>query len=168
MSWLTGISSTVWIALAVFAAGCVAGAVPAWKYQGARLEAEKAHYAMFVAQTKAEGEAAQKAAKAREVADQQRKEEADHENSDALATLAGTIGRLRHANDAARRIVPAAPAASRRPDLACFDRIELERALGNFLAEARGLVDQGSTCTVNLDTAKIWAQRGAKAGKNVQ
>ena len=135
------------------------GAAAAWTVQGWRLEAVRAEYASFIAITKAEGEAAQKAAAIRVAADKQRKEEADHENADALATLAGTIKRLRDANDARRRIVPAAAPAGRRPDLACFDRAELESAIGGFLAEARSLVDQGSEAVVNLNTAKTWAQR---------
>ena len=49
-----------YVALACFAIGLTAGAVPAWKYQGARLDALQAKYTSFVAQTKAEGEAAQK------------------------------------------------------------------------------------------------------------
>ncbi|OIR02631.1 hypothetical protein GALL_153450 [mine drainage metagenome] len=153
----------VWVFLAGLAVGAIPAGMLAWTVQGWRLEAVKAEFSGFVATTKAQGEAAKKVAAIQHAADVQRMEEANRENSNALATLAGTIKRLRDANDRAQRsVVPAAPPASSRPDLACFDRAELKRALGSFLAgvaeETRGLLDEGSTCTVNLNTVKRWAQ----------
>ncbi len=136
------------------------GAAAAWTVQGWRLDKVRAEYAAFVAETRAAGEAAQKAVAMKEAADQQRKEQADRENSTTIAGLRADIKRLRHDNDAARSPVPPAAPGARRPDLACFDRAELESALRGFLAEARAIADQGSEAIVNLNTAKAWAQRG--------
>jgi hypothetical protein len=53
--------------------------------------------------------------------------------------------------------VPAAPAGSRSPDLACFDRAELEQALQRFDAGVTGLFDEGDTNAVGLNVARSWA-----------
>lgn len=91
------------------------------------------------------------------IADQKRKEAADAENSAALATLAGTIKRLRDARPVGG-LVPTATASSSRPDLACFDRPAVERAYGALVVGLRGLADEGAKSAVDLDTAKRWAQ----------
>jgi hypothetical protein len=90
------------------------------------------------------------------IADQKRKEAADAENSAALAALAGTIKRLRNERPPSN-FVPAAPAGSSRPDLACFDRPALERAYGELVVGVRELADEGAAATVGLDTARRWA-----------
>jgi hypothetical protein len=52
---------------------------------------------------------------------------------------------------------PAAPAGSRSPGLACFDRAELEQALQRFDAGISGLFDEGDTDAVGLNVARSWA-----------
>jgi hypothetical protein len=86
------------------------------------------------------------------------KERADEQNRRITAGLRADIKRLR--DDRARSgsgVVPAAPAGSVRPDLACFGRTELERAYGELVTEVRGLADEGTAATVDLDTTKKWA-----------
>lgn len=133
-----------------------AGAAGAWTVQGWRLDAVKAEYAAFVAQVKAAGEAAEKIARQQQATDQQRKEQADVENKHTLDALNADIKRLRHAR-ASGGFVPAAPAAAGRPDLACFDRAELEQSIRALDTSVQGIADQGSAATVNLDSAKRWA-----------
>lgn len=113
----------------------------------------------FKAQVAAEGEKARADAILREKADQQRKDTADAEHQRNIAALQRDISRMRRERDSARgSIVPPAPAGSTRTDLACFDRTALESAFRGFVAEVRGLVDEGAKATVELDTARRWAQ----------
>lgn len=120
------------------------------------VRAEYADYRTKVAQAAA---AAAQAALQRTIADEKRKEAADAENAHALATLAGTIKRLRDDARTSGGSVSASPAGSRcPPEQVCFDRAEYQRADGKFVAGARGLADEGSKVTVDLDTAAEWAQ----------
>jgi hypothetical protein len=96
------------------------------------------------------------------LADIKSKERADEQNRRQHAADIDTITRLRRDADRARgSVVPAAPAGSSRPDLACFDRAELERgngeALGRLREGARRVADKGTAAAVDLDTARAWA-----------
>jgi len=141
-----------WALAALFALGLAFGGSGAWWVQGQRLDAVKA----FVATTKAEGEAAKKLADATAAEDKRIKESSDHEYQITLAGLRADNKRLRDAR-AGSRIVPAAPAGSRSPGLACFDRAELEQALQRFDAGIAGLFDEGDTDAVGLNVARSWA-----------
>lgn len=121
-----------------------------------RLKAEKAAYSAFRADVRAKGEAAEKAAQEQVKRDQKAKESVDAQNR-----------RLRAANDSlsrglldartARGYVPAPSAGTGDPDRACFSRAELERALQQLDAGVSGLIGEGDTARVNLDSAKDWA-----------
>jgi hypothetical protein len=118
----------------------------------------RAELAKFRAEVAATGEVAKLEAAAKEAADKSRKEKADAEHERTVADLRATVGRLR-AERPSSSFVPAAPAGSSRPDLICFDRAEYQRADGVLTAGARGLADEGTAATVDLDTAKRWGQR---------
>lgn len=141
-----------WALAALFALGLAFGAGGAWWVQGLRLDAVQA----FVATTKAEGEAAQTLADAKAAEDKRNKESSDHEYQTTIASLRADVKRMRDAR-AGSRFVPAAPAGSRRVDLACFDRAELERTIRDFDTAIQGLVDQGSADAVGLNVARSWA-----------
>ena len=147
-----------WIYAAIAAAAFATGGTAAWRFQGARLDTVKAEFAGFMSTTRVLGEAAKKAAAEQTARDLKAKQGADHENQTAIATLRADIERLRRARAGASYVPPAAAGAS-RPDLACFDRAELERAIRTLDSEVQGYVDQGSEATVNLDTARRWAQQ---------
>lgn len=147
----------LWIALGAFAAGAVSGGGAAWTVQGWRLDAVRAEFKGFVDVTRALGEAAQKESIRREAADKTKKDQANAENKRTIDSLRADVKRLRDAR-AGGSFVPAAPAGSLRPELACFDRPELERAIRGLDRTVQGLVDEGSEATVNLDTARAWAQ----------
>lgn len=147
----------IWIVLGAFVAGVVTGGGVAWKLQGWRLDAVKAEFKGFVDTTKAIGEAAQKLSDATKAADKKRQEQANEENKRTTDTLRADIKRLRNAR-ASGNFVPAAATSASRPDLACFDRPELERAIRVLDLEIQGLVDEGSAAAVNLNTARGWAQ----------
>ena len=142
----------LWIAAGAFVLGLSSGAGGAWWVQGLRLDAVQA----FVATTKAQGEAAKKLADATAAEDKRKKESSDHDYQTTIAGLNADIKRMR--DDRARsRFVPAAPAGSRSPGLACFDRAELEQALQRFDAGIAGLFDEGDTDAVGLNVARGWA-----------
>ena len=146
------IAGNPWTLVALFALGLSSGAGGAWWVQGLRLDAVQA----VVATTKAQGEAAKKLADATAAEDKRKKESSDHEYQTTIASLRADVKRMRDAR-AGSRFVPAAPAGSRRVDLACFDRAELERTIRDFDTAIQGLVDQGSADAVGLNVARSWA-----------
>ena len=117
-------------------------------------------YDSHLAQDMVLGEEAQKKAAATEMADKLRKDSADAENKATAAATARTIAELRHQRDSATRgFLSSTPANSRCPDKqTCFDSAELQRAYGDHVKELRGLADEGTTVTADLDTARKWAQ----------
>ena len=152
----------LWLALGSFALGLASGAGGAWTVQGWRLDAVQAKFDGFVTTTKAQGEAAEKLAKAKADEDKRNKERVDREYQTTIAGLAADVKRLR--DDRARGgYVPAAPAGSRSPELACFDRTELEQALRRFDEEVTGLFAEGDADAVGLNVARSWAA-GIRSG----
>lgn len=133
------------------------GALKMRQHDQTRYEALSDQYDSFKASVTAEGIAAKKAAIAQAAADKVKKEKADAENSTNLASLRADVKRLRN-DRAASRYVPAASPGSSRPDVACYDREQLERTLQQFDAETSGIVAEGDEALVNLNTAKRWAQ----------
>ena len=154
-----------WALVALFALGLSSGAGGAWWVQGLRLDAVQAKYDGFVATTKAEGEAAKKLADAKAAEDKRKKESSDHEYETTIAGLNADIKRMR--DDRARsRFVPAAPAGSRNPGIACFDRAELERTLQQFDEAVTGLIAEGDADAVGLNVARSWAS-GIRSGTSL-
>lgn len=146
-----------WIALIALVIGLALGIGGAWYIQGLRLTAVKSEYSTFVAKVEAEGKVAKERAESQAAEDKLRKESSDHVYQTTIDYLRADNQRLR--NDRARgSYVPAAPATAQRPDLACFDRTELEQALRQFDKEVSGIVDEGSEATITLDAARSWAQ----------
>lgn len=123
--------------------------------QTGRLSIEKREHALFVKTTKQIGEAAQRAAAKRIEADKKAKGKADEENRKTIAGLRADNKRLRDERARSGYVPPAAPGA-RRPDLATFDRAELERALQFLDAGVQEIVGEGDESRVNLDTGKHW------------
>ena len=154
-----------WALAALFALGLAFGGSGALWVQGLRLDAVQAEYDGFVATTKAQGEAAKKLADATAAEDKRKKESSDHEYQTTIASLRADVKRMRDAR-AGSRFVPAAPAGSRRVDLACFDRAELERTIRDFDTAIQGLVDQGSADAVGLNVARSWAA-GIRSGTSL-
>lgn len=146
----------LWLALGSFALGLASGAGGAWKVQGWRLDAVQAKFDGFVATVTAQGEAAKKLADATAAEDKRKKESSDHEYQITIAGLAADVKRLR--DDRARSgYVPAAPAGSRSPGLACFDRAELEQALQRLDVGVSGLIGEGDADAVGLNVGRSWA-----------
>jgi hypothetical protein len=155
----------LWLVIAAFVVGLSSGAGGAWWVQGLRLDAVQAKYDGFVATTKAQGEAAKKLADATAAEDKRKKESSDHEYQTTIADLNADIKRMRDAR-AGSRFVPAAPAGSRRVDLACFDRADLERTLQQFDEAVTGLIAEGDADAVGLNVARFWAS-GIRSGTSL-
>ena len=147
----------LWIALAAFVAGFAIGAWPAWYIQGLRLTTAKSELAAFVSTAKAIGEASQREADAKAKIDRKLKEDSDREYQSDIARLRADNQRLRNSRTSSS-YVPAAPPGSRSPDLACFNRAELESALQRLDAGISRLVEEGDEDAVGLDSVKRWAE----------
>ena len=153
-AWLVrlGLYATLALACAGF------GAWEMRKWDAGRYAKLQAGYLNFKAETAAAGKAAQQRADAQKNADTQAKEQADANHATQIATLNADVERLRRA--AARgNTVPAAPAGSRQPQLACFDRALLGDAVDGFVGDVSRQVASGAAATLDLDNAKAWAQR---------
>ena len=135
----------------------ILGLTVALKVQSARLETCQIEFDVFKLETKRLGEAAEKAAKAKETADLKAKERSDVQFKTTIARLNRDIKRVRD-NHARSSLVPPAPTTSRSPGLACFERAEFAGALRGFEGGVEGLIGEGAAATVALDTAKTWAQ----------
>lgn len=159
MNWLLGkIVGNPAVLLVIVLAAFLAGGSAAWAVQGWRLDAVQSRFDGFVATVKAQGEAAQTLKLAREKQDKLNKEKTDAEVKRSLDRLRADNQRLRDAR-AGSGFVPGTASPAGSPDRACFDRIELERAIRIFDSEVSGLVEQGSEAVVKLDAAKDWALR---------
>lgn len=143
--------------LAALILGLMLGFTGAWQWQSARVDAIAAEYKGFVGLTQSLGEAARKEALARDAQNLANKLKADNENKIALDTLRADNKRLRDVR-ARTSYLPSAPTNASRPDLACFDRAELEQSIRAFDTGLQGIVDEGGEAAVSLNTAKSWAQ----------
>ncbi len=141
------LSPWFWLALATAAAGA---ATKGWID-------EKAAFDSFRGATAALAKEAEGKTEVRIKFDKLNKEKTDADHDTKVAALAATLGELRKSRPAGS-FVPAAPAGASRPELLCFDRAEYQQADGEFTAEARGLADEGTASTVDLDAVKEWAQ----------
>lgn len=149
-----------WGVIVALALACMGfGAVKMHEHDQKKYDTLETQFETFKAKTAALGEAAIAAAKAQAAADKLKQEKTDVDREKVILKLTADIKRMRADADSARgSFVPAAPATTSRPDLACFDRAALESALRGFVEDARGLADEGTAATIDLDSAKRWAQ----------
>ena len=125
--------------------------------QTGRVEAWKGKYEGLVAQTKAAGDAQDARTKIAEALHREIVKEKDNENATAHAALAAVSKRLRD-RDSRRGLVPPATPGASRPDLACYNRAELDDALRAFTGSVGELVIEGESSTIDLDTGKAWVK----------
>ncbi len=131
------------------------------KVQSSRLASVKQEYAAFQATTKALGDAQIAKNKLKDAEDKALKEQLNAKNQEVKRLSADNLRRMRESSSSSSEL-PAVPAGSKRPDLACFDRAEYQREDGivtaKLLAGARSLADEGTTCAIDLDTGKDWVK----------
>jgi hypothetical protein len=148
---ISAIPMSVWVGLAF-------GLVLSFSiFQTHRLHKEQKAFTQFQADVKAAGKAAEDAAVKKAAEDKKQKEKTDAENKRTTDSLNHELVRMR-ANNATRSLVPAATATASRPDLACFDRAELDGALRAFTGGTLEISGECAKATVDLDSAKRWAQ----------
>lgn len=81
------------------------------------------------------------------------KKKADAQHKKAAANLAAADDRLR--NTIANSKLPTDTGSS---ELACFNREEFNRAIRNFVSGTATIAGKGAKATIELDSAKLWAQ----------
>lgn len=111
-------------------------------------------YKMAVAEERAK---AAKAALAKAIEDERKKEQADAENERERARLAADIKRLREQQPLHLDLPATRPGSSCPDGQACFDRAELQRAYRDLVAEVRQIADECTAMNADLDAAKRWA-----------
>jgi len=151
------IALPLWAYVALGAALLVTVMGVALKVQSARLDSLRAEYAAFVADVKAKGDAAQKAADEREAQDKRNKERSDAEIKKLHAANVSLSVSLRDARSRGGYLPRASPGA-RDPDLACFSRAELESAIGRLDAGLSGIALQGDQAITAIEALKVWNQ----------
>lgn len=129
----------------------------AWSIQGIRLDKERDKYNTLETNVKSAGQVANVVNKAKTDADLQLKKAADRDYQTSIARLNSDVKRLRDARSS-RSYLPAAPAGSRSPALACFDRSELEQSIKQLDAGLSGLTEEGDAATIAINSLRGWAQ----------
>lgn len=144
-----------------FALGLLAGSLIAgtgsWYVQGLRIDKLKSEHEIFIQKTKSVGEIVQAKSDTITVTQEKAKEVADVDYKETIKRLNADNKRLRNERSRAS-YTPAAPANSRSPDLACFDRTELEQAFRFLDAGISELTQEGDQNTTRLVSGMKWAQ----------
>jgi hypothetical protein len=123
--------------------------------QTLRLDSEQKAFALFKIQVQTLGDEQNRKTAEAEARHRELVKEKDNENATAHAALAAVSKRLRD-RDSRRGLVPPATPGSSRPDLACYNRAELDDALRAFTGSVGELVIEGESATIDLNTAKSW------------
>ena len=130
----------------------------ALKIEVMRYDALDKEYQGFKAKVEVLGREAQKAADEKYAKAIKDREKANAENIATTARLNDAVAKLR-AQRSSRNFLPSPAATASRPDVASFDRTELERALRVFDQDLQGFTNEGSKAVIDLDTAKEWARQ---------
>jgi hypothetical protein len=137
------------------------------RWESAKTERVQAAYDKFVMESKLEAQRQDGKTKLENQRLQSVKKISDEENSRARDSLAFYARRLRELTEksASGSIMPRPPANTTNPSLTCFDRAELDGADATYRAgeadrraRIQEIVRKGAAATVDLDSAKLWAQ----------
>lgn len=142
------------VAVVLIGAGVAAGI----RWEKSSTMAVQAEFAEFRTATNLAGERQEKESALEATRLASLKKESDHALQTALGRVSDLAHQLRQRRaDPGRSIVPAAPADTRRPDLACFDRAEFDRAQRDSEGAAEEIAISGAEDAVRLETAREWA-----------
>ena len=126
-------------------------------------DAAMVEFNAFKDKVAAAGKVAQALADAQSKRDKENMEKANADHAKVMADFNARIARMRDTSNTRSYSLPAAAATSIRPDLACFQRADFERESRELIEQLRsgirGLADEASAATLDLDNAKVWAQR---------
>lgn len=153
-----------WIALAaLLAASAAFGAYRMHVHDQIAYNALRSEFDVFRGGVEALGKAAQEQAKATELANLERKRDADAKAVKAKRDLDGLYAAytgLRDSRKGASRSLLSSPApAPGSAATATFDRAAFDRAISDFDAGAVGILKQGDSAIVDLNSAKTWARK---------
>ena len=132
------------------------GAAGAWYLQGLRIDKLKADHSLEIQKIKNMGEIVQSKSDTITVTQEKAKEVADVDYKETINRLNADNKRLRNQRSSTN-YTPAATANSRSPDLACFDRTELEQAFRFLDAGISELTQEGDTNALRLSVGMKWA-----------
>ena len=148
MTYVVGVATAIILAL-----------VAAVSVQTSRLDAESARFSAFQAEVDALGREAASRAKKRDSDNLRAMEVADAKAKSLLADNAVLGKRLRDARAGGGYVPAPAPGApSTDPGRVCFDRSELESAIGRLDAGVQGLIGQGDAAKLRLSAGAEWAR----------
>lgn len=138
---------------ATYISGCVRGSEMA----NDRIQRITEDYANFRINTEIVGKAAQRDADAIKATNEARKAASDESYSKALSVLGADLERLRRARSSTDYLPPA-PADTKCPEgWACFNRAELQQAIRQLDEGVSGILAEGDSVRLRLDTAIRWA-----------
>lgn len=138
------------------------------RWQSAKTERVKAEFDKFVMDANLAAEKQDGKTKLENQRLQSAKELSDEENARARDSLAFYARRLRELTEksASGSIMPGPPTNTSNPSLTCFDRAELDGADATYRAgeadrraRIQEIVRKGAAATVDLNSAKQWAQK---------
>lgn len=139
-----------------FLAGSLIAGYGAWYVQGLSIDNLKSDHELQIQKIKNVGEIVQAKSDTIAATQEKAKEVADVDYKEDFARLNAELKRLR--NERARTsYTPASPANSRSPDLACFDRAELEQAFRFLDSGISELVAEGDKSALRLSIGMKWA-----------
>lgn len=146
---------------AIGAGVAILGLTIALKVQTARLDAVKDEYERFKGVTEAIGKIYKDKAKAKEAEYKAITKRTDDAHKKDTAYLRTDADRLRQQLNSGSGGLSGIPANPQRPDLACFERSQLDSAIRQYQSDLLGIAQKGAQATLDLDTAKSWV-RGLK------
>lgn len=121
------------------------------------IHVESNRFASYRAQVVAVGKMQNKATLDRIAGYKQLKKESEDGYKKRVADMQRTIDRVRRGANSS--VLPATTGPAIANARICFDRTELDRAVREFTAEAAGLVAEGDTVRLKMDTAIEWGNK---------
>lgn len=140
----------------IFLFGILVGGIGAWWVQHLRIQLLQMQYQHIVEQSKVETQIAKKQGENRLLYNQRQQEASDAQYQRNISQLHNVVNSMQHARTATR-FLPAVPATASQPELACFDRSDLERTLHQFDGGIQGLIEEGDETAIALNNAREWA-----------
>ena len=141
------------------AAAVVIGGLSIWlKIVRDDRDAIKHDFEQFKGVTKAIGQIYKDKAKRIEAEYKALTKRTDDAHKKDTADLRADADRLRKQLNSGGGGLSGIPANPQRPDLACFERSQLDSAIRQYQSDLLGIAQKGAQATLDLDTAKSWVR----------
>jgi hypothetical protein len=149
---------TITLYAAIGAAVVIFGLSVALRVQTHRLEAVSQEYERFKGVTEALGNIYKAKAATTKAAYEANTKRTNDAHKKSTATLNADIDGLRKQLNSGSGGVSSVPVNPQRPELACFDRQELDTAIRRYQSGILEIAGKGAQATLDLDSAKEWAK----------